>query len=705
MNRQGNRAKPLVKALFSARSIAVVGASDKPGSVGHDVISNLRRKGFTGRILPVNPRRDEVCGLACYPSLEAVPGPVDLVAVAVPAQAVPEVIHAAGALGASSAIVFASGFSEAGEDGSRLQAELVTAAEAWGMRLIGPNCQGFMNVSEGVHVGFGPAYKLDYTPGNVSIMSQSGAFGNSLLMGMDAEGVGTRFYISTGNEAETGAMSVIDAFLDDPQTHAVAGYLEGVRSPSRLRGVAAKARERGVPLVFWKVGSSDAGAKAAASHTASLAGNDRLLRSAFRQFGIVEAHDIGDMADCVRALEPRRRARGNRIGVVTISGGAGVAMADRASDFGLSLPELSPETIASLRKYLPAFASIANPLDVTAGATADAEGFIRALDAVIADPGVDMLALCFAAASGKAAMAIADAVERAAADHDLPIVVAWNAPEGLNQAAFDRVHAAGVPIYASPARAIRGLAAVWQATRPREIPAAPALLPSGDTRMLNEADSKRYLSGTGIEAPDEAIAMDARQAKAAAEKIGFPVVMKLVSSQLAHKSDIGGVRVGVKTAQDAVAGFEELSAIPARLHPPVPFEGVLVQRQITGGVEVILGARRDPDFGPMVMVGAGGVLAELLDDVALRLAPISPQEAREMIAETRLPKLLAGWRGAPPADSEALIAATAALSQRIADPDCDLSEIEINPLFVLPEGDGLMAGDCVAHAGRGAGEM
>ncbi|KPQ07090.1 MAG: hypothetical protein HLUCCA12_06955 [Rhodobacteraceae bacterium HLUCCA12] len=686
-----------LEALFNPRAVAVIGASEAPGSVGRDVVETLAAKGYGGRILPVNPKYDTLLGLPCFAHVFDLPQGVDLAAIAVPARAVPDAVRAVGAAGIPFAVVFASGFSETGTQGTALQKEILAVARRARVRLIGPNCQGLMNVAGGIHVGFGPAYRQDYRRGAVSVVSQSGAFGNSILMGLDGEGVGTRHYISTGNEAMTGALDVMAGMLEDGETRVIAAYVEGLRDPFQLRAVAARARERDVPLVLWKVGRSPVGARAAASHTASLAGDDRLYRAAFGQLGIVEVDDIGEMADCVRALESGRRASGPRMAVVTVSGGAGVAMADRAAELGLDLPALHPATVTALQKILPDFASVANPLDVTAGAVMNAESLVAALDCVVRDPGVDMLALSFAAASGASARAIAEALDRLASENPtLPIAIAWNAPRAGNEDAFARIEAAGLPIYATPARAVRGLAAIWQGRGPVAAIATPRPRTTVPARLLNEVAAKAHLDGSGIRIPTEAVAHSADEAAALATRIGYPVVMKLLSSRLAHKSDVGGVRLGLDDEAAVRAAFDALAALPGRLD--LPDEGVLVQEQIAGGIEVILGARRDPGFGPVVMVGAGGILAEVLDDVAIRLAPVSLPEARAMIAETRVSRLLDGLRGRAPGDAEALAQAIARLSRQIADPAAPAAEIEINPLFVQPPGQGVIAGDCVVHA-------
>lgn len=697
-------APPGLERLFRPEAIAVVGASETPGAVGQQVVDNLQRLGFRGRIYPVNPKYERLFDLPCFSSLKDLPEVPDVVAVAVPARLVPAAIEEAGAAGIPYAVVYASGFAETGEAGRSLQDAVTAAARRHGLRLIGPNCQGYMNIAERIHVGFGPPYRLTYRSGRVGVVSQSGAFGNSLIMGMSAEGIGLRRYVSTGNEAECGALDLIEGMLEDPETAVVAGYIEGFRDAASLRRLAARAAERDVPLVLWKVGTSRAGAKAAASHTANLAGDPAFYKAAFRQLGIVEANDVGDMADCIRALLSGRRAAGPRVGVVTISGGAGVAMADRAEELGLELPALADTTIAALRETLPAFASFANPLDVTAGALTSPDTFEAALATVAADPAVDMLALAFAAASGSAATTIARALEALAAKITLPIAVAWNAPREGNEEAYGILERANLPVFATPGRAIRGLSATHRFGQARlRQDRLHALAADGPARTvptvrtLDEAEGKTLLDGTGISAPAEAAVATAEEARAAAARIGWPVVMKLLSAAVLHKSDVGGVRVGLTDEAGVAAAFEEIRTIGREMDPAAPEACVLVQAMIRGGVEVIVGARIDEVFGPMVLFGAGGVYAELLSDVAFRLAPIDEAEARTMIGEARIARILQGARGRPPLDVDALAGALAGLSRLVAAPRGRLREVEINPLFVLPRGEGVVAGDCVAR--------
>ncbi|NVJ93150.1 MAG: acetate--CoA ligase family protein [Methylocystaceae bacterium] len=687
--------------LFNPQSIAVVGATETSGAVGCEVIENLRHHGYGGEIFPINPKYERLHSVKCFPSISDLPKTPDIVAVAVPAKAVPDVVRAAGECGVPFAIVFASGFAESGESGTGLQDDLYRAAQETGIHIIGPNCQGIMNITNQIHIGFGSPYRLSYQKGNISIVSQSGAFGNSLLMGLDSEDLGLRHYASTGNEVNTGILDLIDGLLDDEDTAVVAGYIEGLNDGLALRKIAYKALERERPLVLWKVGNSRVGMAAAASHTANLAGDPACYHAVFDQLGIVYANDVGDMSDLVHGLKSARWGYGPRIGVVTVSGGAGIAMADRAEELGLCIDPFEDATIEKLKKTLPEFASFANPLDVTAGALSSPEVIKNALQCVVADAHVDMLAVGLAAASGTAALVAARVLAEISKEYALPIAIAWNGPKHLNEEAYDILEAAGLSVFKTPSRAIRGLSAPYRfgmALQRKEalndLCQVESIVPKVKTVLLDEMSSKTYLKGTGIDAPAEAIAKTAHEAKSLARNFGTPVVMKLLSSQIAHKSDIGGVRLNLSEDQDVEEAFDEIATL---IEKHDPSGQVLIQKQVSGGTEAIVGARIDEIFGPMVMFGAGGIYAELFSDVSFRLAPFNESEALKMINETRFSKVLKGARGRKPADIPALCKALSGLSKLIAQKEAICNELEINPLFVLQEGQGVIVGDCVAH--------
>lgn len=694
-------------SLFKPQSIAVVGATETPGAVGCEVIEILQHHKYEGEIYPINPKYDELHGLACFPSIQSLPQTPDLVVIAVPAKGVVAVVQSAGNFGIPYAIVFASGFAESSTNGADLQEQLLSCARETGIQIIGPNCQGIMNIADQIHIGFGPPYRLNYRKGTVSIVSQSGAFGNSLLMGLDAEGLGLRHYASTGNEVNTGVLDLIDGLLDDDQTSVIAGYIEGLSRSQAFRRIAVKALERECPLVLWKVGNSRVGMAAAASHTAKLAGNPACYHAVFDQLGIIRANDVGDMADLIHGLKSKRWGYGSRVGVVTISGGAGIVMADRAEELGLSIEAFEESTIAELRNTLPVFASFANPLDVTAGALSSPEVIEVAIKAVVGDANVDMLAVGLAAASGTAALLAARVLAKIANEYALPIAISWNGPRHLNVEAYDILEFAGLSVFATPSRAIRALSAAYSFGNALQNKAELTRLCQIDvvdttekTELLNEAEAKVFLDGTGIEAPPEEIAKTAKAARSIAAKLGTPVVIKLLSSEVAHKSDIGGVKLNLNSDKDIDDAFNQISGLAAELDP---LGQVLVQKQVFGGIEVIVGARIDDVFGPMVMFGAGGIFAELFSDVSFLLAPFGDDQALKMINKTRFSKMLKGPRGGKRADISALCKALSVLSTIITKKGSKCSELEINPLFVLEEGQGVIAGDCLARVRRAEG--
>ena len=699
--------------LFTPRSIAVIGASQDLSSISGQPIAHLIAKGFAGKIYPVNPRYPEVAGLQCYPSVAALPGTPDVAVVAVAAKRVPDTMRELADRKVPFAVVLSSGYAESGQQGREAQGALARQALEAGVQLVGPNCQGYMNIADGIPVGFGAPYGLSYRRGGVSLTSQSGAFGNSILMLANDEGLGFRRYVSTGNEAVITSLDLFESFLDDPGTKVIAGYVEGFKDAHRLIALGRDALRKSKPIVVWKVGTSDAGAKAAASHTANLGGATALYRAAFRQAGIIEANDVGDMADCAKALLPGRLPKGNRIAIATISGGAGIAMADKCIEAGLALPDLQPATVEGLRKVLPGYASIANPLDVTGSLLADANLMTATLEALAGDANVDMIGLALAAASGKLASPLASEIVRISGETGVPILVAWNADVSSDAEAYRILDEAGIPRYQSPVRCARGAGALWQHARAkqrlaeidRETPLAiscPSVREQLERRTgdLTEYEAKQVLARYGIGVTGEALATSPEQAASLAAGLGFPVVMKIMSPDIPHKTEAGGVRIGVADAVEAGRVHDELIANARRFDPQARIDGVLVQEMVSGATEVILGINNDPLFGPAIMAGLGGVYAEVLHDVSFRLAPITLSEAHEMLRELRMFPILDGARGRPKCDVDELAATITRLSALALDLTDDVAELDVNPLFVLPKGKGVRAGDALIKLKR-----
>ena len=491
----------------------------------------------------------------------------------------------------------------------------------------------------------------------------------------------------------------------------IACYVEGFRDARRIVGIGRRALDAGKPILMWKVGNSEAGASAAASHTANLGGAPALYRAAFAQAGIIEVNDVSDLADCVHALEAavsgNRLPRGNRIAVVTLSGGAGILMADRCSDAGLMLPKLTAATSAELRSFLPSFAAVGNPVDLTAGVLNDPALFGRALRLIAADPNVDMLGMPMAAISGKVALAAANEIAALARETQLPIMVAWNGPVETTRAAYEVLDAAGIPRYRTPVRCSRGFDALWQWSKALKRRAPPDAAPASTcTRPqwrdllagrgdIAEHEAKRVLVDYGIASTREALVQSAEQAARVAAEIGYPVVLKVQSPSIPHKTEAGGVRIALADAGAVAAAFDEIMVNARRHAPDAAIDGVLVQEMVSGATEIILGVSNDPLFGPAVMFGLGGIFAEVMKDVSFRLAPVTHDEALRMIREIRTFAILDGARGKPKADVAALAAAIVDLSTLALDLELTVAELDVNPLFVFPEGQGVKAGDAL----------
>ncbi len=700
--------------LFNPASIAVIGASQKLSSVSGQPIAYLKAADYAGRIYPVNPRYQEVAGYRCYPDLMSLPETPHLVVIAVAAAGVAAALEQVIARAAPIALVLTSGFAETGEEGRRAQQALVMRAREAGVQLIGPNCQGFMNIAERIHVGFGPPYGLTYRKGSVSLVSQSGAFGNSILMMANVEGVGFRRYISTGNEAMTTSLDIIEHLLEDSGTRVIAGYVEGFQDAQRLVGIGRRALRAGKPLVMWKVGNSEAGARAALSHTANLGGSSALYRAAFRQAGVIEANDVGDLADCVKAFAADRLPTGKRMMVLSLSGGAGIAMADRCAEAGLELPVLDPDTVATLTQLLPPFASVANPLDLTGNIQNHPGMFGTTLERVARDVRVDMIGIALAAVSGTVATALAKEIVRIAAQIRIPVLVAWNADPATSEEAYRLLDEASIPRYSSPVRCARGAGALWQFTSARmrqqqidnesslEI-SQPEVVRSLATQKagLAEYEAKRVLARYGIPVTREQVAVSPADAERIAAETGYPVVLKIQSRDIPHKTEANGVRVGVASGEAVQAEFAAIMASAASYAPDAALDGVLVQEMVPDAIEMILGVNNDLLFGPAVMVGLGGIFAEVFRDVSWRLAPVTLPEAHDMIHELRTVALLEGVRGRPHADIDALARTIVHLSALALDLREQVAEVDINPLFVLPDGCGVVAGDALIKLRHG----
>jgi acyl-CoA synthetase (NDP forming) len=684
--------------LLAPRSVAVVGASADPLRIGGRPIATMLARGFAGRILPVNPKRAEVQGLRAYPTLADLPEAPDAAIIAVAAEAAVAAVEELARMGAKAAIVFSAGFAEVDAPGAALQARMAQAARAHGMRLLGPNCLGLFNARIGYYPIFSSSLESGWPlPGRIGIASQSGAFGTHLFAAARERRIGTPICVTTGNEADITLADVIGWLAEDPDTDVIAAYAEGIRDAEKFLAALQVARERRKPIVMMKVGRSAGGAAAARSHTASIAGDDAVLGAVLQEFGVVRARSAEELLDIAQTATRRIYPARNMLGVITISGGGGVLIADAAEELGFPMPPMPDAAQARLRALLP-FAAPGNPVDCTAQAFNDLSLFGSFAETMVAEGGYTSVLAFLSQVGGAASLAPGIRAQLAAvkARHpDRLYAVSVLAPSAVVQA----YEADGFVVFEDPTRATVALHAMGRfgtafargpTSPPPRLP--PLALPAATP---DEVAAKRLLAEAGIPAAPERACASVEEAVAAAEAIGWPVVLKILSPDILHKSEIGGVLLGVTDADSVRRGFATLME-RARYHAPnARIVGVLVARQLTGGVECILGIQRDPVFGPVAAFGLGGVFVEVLHDVILRRCPFAEDEAERMIRAIRGAPLLLGARGRRPADIGALAAMLSRLSVFAHQAGPRLRSIDLNPVLAMPEGEGAYCVDAV----------
>jgi acetate---CoA ligase (ADP-forming) len=680
--------------LFHPEAIAIIGASADLTRIGGHPIKALKNAGFKGPLFPVNPKYPELHGLKCFPDAASIGQPCDLAIIAVPAPAVASAVRDCGKAGIPFAVVLTAGFRETGPEGRKLEEELKRTVAETGVRIVGPNCQGMLSIQSRVWAAFGSvADETDFRPGSVSCAFQSGGFGYAVVNLAELQGIGFRVCVSSGNETDIDMPELLAAFLDDPGTSAAFAYLEGTPDARRLLDVGRTSLERGKPVMIWKAGTTEAGIKAAASHTANMTGSYDLYRAALRQSGLIEVDDVEPIVDIAKLFAQGRLPKGNSVGVLSISGGSGVVYADAAVRGGMTLPPFSEPTLAALRKIVPAFGSPENPADITAGFFNDMRLFTDALEVVLADPGLDQLSILLASISGASAGKACQAIAEVAKRTDKPLHVAWSGRVAKSPEALKALTDAGVPFLTTPVRLARAAATLarFASDQRRLLPrrAPPVVSPKGfelpaGAVTLNEAESKAVLTAFGVPIANEVFVAAGADAGAGAKGLKGPFAVKIVSRDIAHKTEAGGVKLGV--APDALAdAVRAVTANAQKVVPGAKIDGVLVS-EMAQGIEALIGVINDESFGPVVALGLGGVLTEVLKDVTYRIAPFDIETAREMIADLRGAKLFDGYRGKPPGDKEALAKALVAVSNMAAALAPRLKELDINPVFVGPSG-------------------
>lgn len=676
-----------IDPLFSARSIAIVGASSDPTRIGGRPLRYYRESGFTGKIFPINPSRKEVQGYVAYPDLASLPEPIDLVIVAVGAESVPQVIADAAAKGARGAIVFSSGFAEMGERGAELEREMLAVARARGVRVLGPNCLGLAHAGHRQMATF--ASFVDTLPlpqGRVGIVSQSGAYGSHLFVLARARGIPVGAWVTTGNEADVTLADCLMHMVSDDSVDLIGCYAEGISDGPAFLAALDAAREAGKPVVMMKVGRTESGASAAQSHTASLASDDAVLDAALVQYGAYRVLTTEAFIDVIYALARRPATAGRKLGVLTVSGGAGVLMADAASDHALSLSAMPAAVQRHLRERAP-FGSPVNPVDITAQALNDMTLVSDHLRAMLEHGGYDAVAGFFM--NWAASPVTGPLLRRALADgmrgfEDRTVAIAVTAPREI----VEEFEACGMLVFEDPTRAIAALAA--RATIGERLAIRRPVFNSDGSaaslplHALDEAQTKALLAEAGMPALFEAVVQTPEEAEAASGRLGLPVALKIVSPDIAHKTEVGGVALNLKTGEEVRLAAQRMLSCVRERAPEARLSGLSVTQMAGSGIEMILAARTDPCFGPVMMVGLGGVFVEIFRDVAFHVGAISPEEAREMLARLKGWPLLQGVRGAQPVDIGALSDVISRLSRFAVANHGRFETIEINPLLVRP---------------------
>lgn len=690
-----NSSAALLKGFFKPRSVAIVGASREDKKVGFAVIDNLIKLGFKGKIYPVNPKADEILGVKSYASLTDLPKPVDLAVFAVPSKLIPPSVRDLPKIGIHHAVVISAGFKEIGESGAKIENDLVRAARESDVRIIGPNCLGIIDTFSSLNVSFSRG-----TPkrGGVSFFSQSGALGTAVLDWAIGENVGLAKFISLGNKADIGEMEALQMLAEDPETDVIIGYIEGVESGRRFIEVGREV-SRKKPVLIMKAGCTKAGARAASSHTGTLAGSDAAYDAAFKQAGIIRVNTVEEFFDWAGAFSSKVLPEHENICIVTNAGGPGIIATDAVERSRLKIASLDDGTIERLREKLPPTAALHNPVDVIGDA--DGKRYEDALGIVLEDKNVASVLVLLTPQSMTNDVEIAQIVTRIAKDNNKPIFTCFMGGPSVHKGtlifADERI-----PHYNCPERAVRSMEAAhnYASYLKSEKPKMPPRYEVDKDKVskifqaarkrnqlqIGESIARDVLIAYGFALPQNRIVKTEEEAVKTAQEFGYPLVLKVVSPQIMHKSDAGGVRLNIHSEADLRKAFQDIMTTVKRRMPQAQVEGIDIQQMVVKGREVILGSSRDPQFGHLIMFGLGGVYVEVLKDVSFRVAPVTVGAARAMVQEIKTYPLLKGVRGEKPVDFDALYEAIFRLSQLVTDFP-EIEELDINPIKLFPEDD------------------
>jgi len=690
----------MLEHFFNPSSVAVVGASQNPAKIGYDILNNIVRYGYGGAVYPINPRAQEILGHKAYPDLASAPSKINLAVVAVPAPAVMDVLEQCGKNAVDSIVVISAGFKETGPEGARLEKRLATQARELGIRVVGPNCLGIIDTASALNASFAAGMPLG---GHIGFFSQSGAMCVAILDWALGENVGFSRFVSLGNKMDISETEIMLSMGQDENTRVILGYLESIEDGPRFMK-AARQVSKTKPIIIIKSGTTSAGAKAASSHTGALAGSEHAYRAAFKQSGIIHAESMRTLFGCAMAFANQPLPESPSLAIITNSGGPGILAADASDRSSLHLAPIRKETADRLREFLPPTASVYNPIDIIGDASH--ERYEKTLKVILNDDLIQAVLILLTPTAAVDAQTVARAIVGLAKDADKPIMTAFMGEKRVRGARkIFQDHA--IPTYDYPEDAVAALDAMLRYRQWLEKPEEQYQRFEANTSKVRkvfasvikqhrhdlvENEARQILTAYGFRLPENRIARTTNEAVAAALEIGYPVVMKIASPDVLHKSDMGGVRVGLETGAMVEEAFFDITSNIQLRQPKARILGVMVQEMIPQGKEVILGITRDMQFGPMIMFGLGGIYVEVLKDVAFRIAPLSVEEADAMIRDVRSFPLLRGVRGEAPADIEGIQDALLRVSQMAIDFP-EIIEADINPLLVCPEGQGTVAVD------------
>ena len=685
----------MIESFFTPKRVAVIGASRDPHKLGYGVIRNLLKYNFKGEIFPVNKNASEILDIPCYSSVEELPDGIDLAVVVLPAAIVPKIIEQLGSKEIKNAIVVSGGFSETGEEGRELEEKLMQVAEKHGIRIIGPNCIGTIDTHAPVNTTFVVGMPEQ---GGIGFISQSGAMVAAVIDWARGAGVGFSRIVSLGNQIDVTETEMIDLIGNDRQTEVITAYAEGVSDGTEFLNISREiARKK--PFVILKGGQSEKGAEAVSSHTGALSGSKEAYSAAFRKSGVLEAKTMEEMFDWARALAWQPLPKGKRVAVLTNAGGPAILAVDALENCGLEMAPLTEETRAYLKSRLPKAASSNNPVDVLAGS--GPATYTLALEALLTDVTVDAVIVIQAPQDWFLPASLAEVVGETAGLHDKPVIASIMGKASVDEA-LNILHKRRVPNVAFPERAASILSAMvqrkeWMNTEKHQPDEAAEYIPADAESMLKNEEWEKLIEAYGIDLPEQKTSTRLEGAVKASNEIGYPVVMKLLSEEHSHKSDIGGVQINLRNDDDVEKAWRKISDAADKANAKM--DGVLIQKMLQGGQEVIIGIKQDEQFGPLVLFGTGGTDVELYKDVETAIAPLSESEATKLIESTIAGKKLKGWRNLPSADIQAVKKALINMS-RIAVNHPEIKEMEMNPLYVLEKGKGAFAVDIRGSKGH-----